>query len=415
MPLPTISPLPEAPSRSDDSDRFVQKADAMVGALPTFIAEANALAAAIPEAAMAVNYNSTSASPVAIGTGSKTFAIPAGGLFQIGQFVIAASAAAPANYMAGQVTSHDSATGTLTVNVTSTGGAGTKADWVIAVTVADALTPVATIAISGSGADLVDGSVPLSKIANISGLRLLGRSAATAGAPQEVSLGAGLSFNAGVLSVSSGTATLADGAYGDVTVSGGGSVMSIGDGRVTYAKLQNAAANVLLGSAAGGVIVEITCTAAGRAVIAAADAAAQRLALGIGSIGTFDEAAVGQIRANTPGKALSTNGIWGAAALVALAQAATITVNMGAGFNFTTTMTGNRTLGNPTNAKPGQCGVIEIVQDTSGGRTLAFAANWKFAGRTAPALSTAANTRDLLFYQVISANLIYANLARDVG
>ena len=50
---------------------------------------------------------------------------------------------------------------------------------------------------------------------------------------------------------------------------------------VTYASIQDVAANKLLGSIAGGTTEEIACTAAGRALIDDANAAAQRVTLGL--------------------------------------------------------------------------------------------------------------------------------------
>jgi hypothetical protein len=87
---------------------------------------------------------------------------------------------------------------------------------------------------------------------------------------------------------------------------------------------------------------------------------------------------------------------------------------MGAGINFSLAIGGNRTLGNPSNTKNGQCGVIVITQDGTGNRTLAYASNWKFAGASAPTLSTTAGRKDMLFYQVISSSLIYGSLIKDV-
>lgn len=77
---------------------------------------------------------------------------------------------------------------------------------------------------------------------------------------------------------------------GDVTGSGTGSfAATIGNSKVTYAKIQNVSAtDKVLGrsSAGAGVVEEITCTAAGRALIDDADASAQRTTLGLGTLAT---------------------------------------------------------------------------------------------------------------------------------
>lgn len=137
--------------------------------------------------------------------------------------------------------------------------------------------------------------------------------------------------------------------------------------------------------------------------------------LGLGTIATFDETTAAQYRANTADKALSTDQVWASADYVALTDAATIAVDMSAGFNFSVTLADNRTLGAPTNTKNGQTGAIVITQDGTGSRTLAYHANWKFAGGIDPTLSTAAGAIDVLFYQVISSTSIVANLVRGVA
>lgn len=76
---------------------------------------------------------------------------------------------------------------------------------------------------------------------------------------------------------------------GNVTGSGTGSfTATIANNAVTFAKMQAVSANILLGNDASGTAVEeITCTAAGRALIDDADATAQRATLGVGAIGTL--------------------------------------------------------------------------------------------------------------------------------
>lgn len=90
-----------------------------------------------------------------------------------------------------------------------------------------------------------------------------------------------------IFTVNPGVFVLPDGDYGDITASGGGTTLTIDNGAVTFAKMQAVSANVLLGNDASGTAVEeITCTAAGRAILDDADAAAQRTTLGLGTAAT---------------------------------------------------------------------------------------------------------------------------------
>lgn len=90
---------------------------------------------------------------------------------------------------------------------------------------------------------------------------------------------------------------------------------------------------------------------------------------------------------------------------------ATITPDFNAARNFTTTLSANTTLANPTNMRPGQTGEIVVTQ---GGtvRTLSFGSYWKFAGG-APSVSTTANAVDVISYKVVNATLIIAALQKD--
>jgi len=130
--------------------------------------------------------------------------------------------------------------------------------------------------------------------------------------------------------------------------------------------------------------------------------------------GGFTEATAADYWSWVADKALSTDTEWNAAATVTLTDAATIAVDMATFFNAAVTLGGNRTLANAINGKNGQTGVIKIAQDGTGSRTLAYDSFWKFAGGTAPVLTTAANAVDLLFYQVVSSSFVFATLIKDV-
>jgi len=116
--------------------------------------------------------------------------------------------------------------------------------------------------------------------------------------------------------------------------------------------------------------------------------------------------------ANAASKVLDTSGVWGASALVSLTDAATIAVDMSTFINATVTLGGNRTLGAPTNTKVGQSGVIYVVQDGTGSRTLAYNSAYKFANGTAPTLSTAAGSVDRLTYFVRSSTHIDLDISK---
>jgi hypothetical protein len=122
-----------------------------------------------------------------------------------------------------------------------------------------------------------------------------------------------------------------------------------------------------------------------------------------------------EIWTGTASTTMTASNIYTSAVEQPLTDAATITINGNLGLNFSVTLAGNRTLANPTNMKSGQSGVVTITQDATGGRTLTYGSNWKFAGGAAAGgvLSTAANAVDLLTYYVRPNGTIIATLTKD--
>lgn len=71
------------------------------------------------------------------------------------------------------------------------------------------------------------------------------------------------------------------------------------------------------------------------------------------------------------------------------------------------TLGGNRTLNAPTNINEYAAYVLRVVQDATGSRTLAWNSAYKFAGGTAPTLSTAANAVDVFTFIGGASNVLY--------
>ena len=187
MTAPVIPTLPTAPSRSNDPDTFVARADAHVAALTPWTTAANNFAtyfdttyltavdairddataqaatataqagiattqagnaatqagnastsatAAAASAASAVaspGTNATSTTSVSIGVGSKSFTLAETGKnFVVGQWVTTTKTSNPSvNSMTGTVSSFDSGTGAIVIEVINAIGSGTHTDWTV--------------------------------------------------------------------------------------------------------------------------------------------------------------------------------------------------------------------------------------------------------------------------------------------
>jgi hypothetical protein len=123
--------------------------------------------------------------------------------------------------------------------------------------------------------------------------------------------------------------------------------------------------------------------------------------------GVVELATAAEYRANTAGAlGLTPAEVWAAMAEVTLTDGVTITPDFSTGFDFTVTLAGNRTLANGTNLKVGQKGRFRVVQDATGGRTLAYSTDYEFASGAAIVLSTAANAQDVIYYDILAAGRV---------
>lgn len=129
-------------------------------------------------------------------------------------------------------------------------------------------------------------------------------------------------------------------------------------------------------------IAALTTTSFGRGLLALADAAAGRTALALGAAATRAVATFGEYNSATSTRALGNESVW--ADLAVLTYAATIAVDFNNGFNFggasnaPLALTGDATLGDPSNPRNNKAGILWFTASGST-RVLTLHANWTLA------------------------------------
>jgi hypothetical protein len=88
-----------------------------------------------------------------------------------------------------------------------------------------------------------------------------------------------------------------------------------------------------------------------------------------------------------------------------LADGATINWDLSQNQVAKVTLGGNRTFAAPTNLVEGATYILVLIQDGTGSRTIAWNAAYKFAGGTAPTLTTTANRADVITFVCIGSVL----------
>jgi hypothetical protein len=122
-------------------------------------------------------------------------------------------------------------------------------------------------------------------------------------------------------------------------------------------------------------------------------------------ISDYSAAAASDVRVGTNAtKTINPAALTGSAAFQTLTDAATVAWDMSLGYNAKVTLGGARTLGTPTNMIEGLSGVLRVIQDGTGSRTLAYNACWDFGAVGSPTLSTGAGKEDLIFWVCTNAS-----------
>lgn len=179
-------------------------------------------------------------------------------------------------------------------------------------------------------------------------------------------------------------------------------------GEVTSLTGATGTANTMPGNNTGAAAADVRLTASdvkAFLAIAQSDVSGLVAALALKTV----EATAAEYLANTSGaKALTPAVVWAATPYTALTDAATVTVDMSLGFNFSVSIGGNRTLGNPSNPKVGQSGCFKVTA-SGATRTIDIGTNYK-ATLTFP-ISIASGQICYIFYFVDTSSRIIVTAA----
>lgn len=235
--------------------------------------------------------------------------------------------------------------------------------------------------------------------------RLIGRTTASTGAAEEISVGGALTFALGALSLPADAITNTYLANMATQTFKGRTTAGTGDPEDLTVTQATAMLNTFTTSLKG----LAPASGGGSTNFLRADGT---WAEPPGSSGaTFATAA--QYWSNQSGNlALSPEQVWISAAEQSVSAGSTITLDFTAGFNFAMTANQNFTLANPTNQKAGQSGYFAVTQDGTGSRTITFGSHWKFPTGVSKVLSTAAGSVDVIFYQIRSNGFIICSLVK---
>lgn len=127
---------------------------------------------------------------------------------------------------------------------------------------------------------------------------------------------------------------------------------------------------------------------------------------------SIDKATSSNYYAATSNKVVTTDIIYPSE--VTVTYGATTTFDFDTFISASVTLTGNITTQTLSNVRAGKSGTIAFIQDGTGSRTTVWNSVFKFAGGTAPVLSTAASAVDVLTYSCRTTTFCVASLIKDV-
>lgn len=160
---------------------------------------------------------------------------------------------------------------------------------------------------------------------------------------------------------------------------------------------------LLLGGGAGNGPFSFSCPTATTVVHGGTPPTCSQVSLsadvtGTLSLGNLTFATTAQWIANSAGRLLTTDQVWGAGTPTTLTHGVNVAVDMNAGIDFTWTLTSTpTTLLSPSNVKAGQKGIIWLTTNLNGA-TITLGSIWKTQGGSGITPSFTSGSVDLLSY-----------------
>ena len=135
---------------------------------------------------------------------------------------------------------------------------------------------------------------------------------------------------------------------------------------------------------------------------------------GTGSV-AIDKASSSNVYSGASNKVLTSDNIYNVAA--GIPYAASLTIDFSTFSNANLSLTGNVTSLTCSNIKTNQSGMIRIIQDATGGRTVpaAWCSQFFWANGTRGVLSTAGNAQDVMVYSCEAINLCVVSLIKAIA
>ena len=179
--------------------------------------------------------------------------------------------------------------------------------------------------------------------------------------------------------------------------------LQVANGGITLAHLGNAKlVTSSIGVTVTGEVAATTFSGDGASITGMS---ASELTTGTVPSDRLSEASAANIHEGTANVLVTPANMESASEEVTITWVATATpVDWSAFLNGTITMTGDTSLGVPTNAKPGTWRIIRVTQDAVGGHTLGYAEEYETPYGADIAMSTAADANDTLYIYCVSTD-----------